>query len=120
MKLKKRKDLKPDPIPKDNESYSKVTYYPIFTARNDDAINFSMRLFEIGSGGFSSKHKHSYEHEVYVIEGDGFLFMEGEKFAIEKDDCIYIEPYEYHQLEAGEKGISFVCLVPNREKTQPD
>ncbi len=120
MKLKKRKDVKPKPVAKDAESYSGVTYYPLITSRADDALNFSMRVFEISAGGYSSKHKHSYEHEVYVLDGDGILFHEGEEYKLEKDDCIYIEPYEYHQLKAGDSGLRFVCVVPNREKNQPE
>ena len=118
--LKKRKDLIPRPITNNAEMYNKVTYYPLITSRQDDAPNFSMRLFEIGSDGYTGKHKHSYEHEVYIISGSGILLRDGEKTEIEKDDCIFIPPYEVHQLLAGKNGISFICVVPNKLKNQPE
>lgn len=122
MKFKKRKNLTPEAIDNTTEAcaYEGVKYYPVFTSRRDGATNFSMRLFEIAPGKSTAKHKHSYEHEVYILSGDGFLLLDDKKIKIGKDDCFLIEPYEFHQLIGGENKISFICIVPNREKIQPD
>lgn len=120
MKLKKRKDLVESPIIKDTPLYNSVKYYPVLTARADDAPNFSMRLFEIGPEGNTSMHRHSYEHEVYVVEGDGILVVEGDEMMIESGDFILIQQLEKHQLKAGKEGIAFVCVVPNFRKNYPE
>jgi len=100
--------------------YSNVEYYPLITARTDDAANFSMRLFKIHPDGFTGRHKHSYEHEVYTLKGSGYLLIDGEKLRIEKDDCFIIYPYEFHKLIADKEGLEFICVVPNRFKNQPE
>src|SRR6185436_2869791 len=44
----------------------------------DGAPNFSMRQFEVAPGGFTPRHSHPYEHEVYVLDGEGIVF-EGDR-----------------------------------------
>jgi len=44
------------------------------------AENFAMRLFEVEPGGYTPYHKHPWEHEVFVLEGDGVVVgVDGEK-----------------------------------------
>lgn len=117
--IKNSKSLAPKPIERDVESFKNVKYYPLITSREDDAPNFSMRLFKIGPNGYTSSHKHSYEHEIYILEGDGFVYMGDDKIRIEKDNCFIIQPYEKHQLLAGKNGMNVICLVPNMLKNQP-
>ena len=120
MIIKKRKDLVEEKVKRDPGEYRGVRYYPALTARKDDAPNFSMRLYEIDAGGNTSRHKHSYEHEVYVIEGDGILVSEDKEVKMEKGDFILIPQFEYHQIKPGNNGISFICVVPNYRKNFPD
>ena len=35
------------------------------------ASNFAMRLFEMQPGGNSPLHSHDWEHEVFILEGEG-------------------------------------------------
>ena len=37
----------------------------------ESAPTFAMREFEVSPGGHTPKHFHDYEHEVYVLAGDG-------------------------------------------------
>lgn len=117
--IKNSKSIAPKPIGRDAESFKDVEYYPLITSREDDAPNFSMRLFKIGPNGYTTRHKHSYEHEIYVLEGEGFVYMGDSKIKIKKDDCFIIHPYEKHQLLATKSGMNVLCLVPNRLKNQP-
>jgi quercetin dioxygenase-like cupin family protein len=40
------------------------------------APNFVMRLFEIDPDGYSPFHTHAWEHEVFVLEGEGTVLTE--------------------------------------------
>jgi quercetin dioxygenase-like cupin family protein len=40
------------------------------------APNFAMRRFEVAPGGSTPYHTHDWEHEVYVLEGDGVAVSE--------------------------------------------
>jgi quercetin dioxygenase-like cupin family protein len=111
MIIKKKKDF--NPIIKDDSESKSVRLYPMITAK-DGAPNFAMRLFEIGPGGHTPGHRHDWEHEIYVIEGGGYALGDDRKIDIEKNDFIYVEPLEFHQLQAGENGMRIICVVPNK------
>jgi len=81
------------------------------------APNFAMRLFEMEPRGHSPFHSHPWEHEVFILEGEGVAVSdEGEK-KFEAGDVVFILPNEKHQLKNnGEKTVKFLCLVPIRDK----
>jgi len=78
------------------------------------ATNFVMRIFEMQTGFSSPRHSHSWEHEIYVIEGCGAAVNQnGEKINIQKGDVIFIPPEEMHNLaNTGTTPLQFICLVP--------
>jgi quercetin dioxygenase-like cupin family protein len=77
------------------------------------AKNFAMRLFEIDSGGCSPLHTHPWEHEVFVLEGEGVVF-DGEKATpFKADDAVFVLPDERHQFKnTGKKLLRFLCFIP--------
>ncbi|MEA2015735.1 MAG: cupin domain-containing protein [Actinomycetota bacterium] len=111
MIIKKKSEF--DPILMDDNGIKRVNFFPMLTAK-DGTPTFAMRLFEIGPGGHTPRHSHDWEHEVYIISGDGFVFKDGKEESIEKDDFIYVGPSELHQFRAGDNGMSMICVVPNR------
>ena len=42
------------------------------------APNFAMRQFEVAVNGHTPRHSHPYEHEVFVLEGEGVV-LEGDR-----------------------------------------
>ena len=81
------------------------------------APNFAMRLFEMQPGGYSPLHTHDWEHEVFILEGDGTVVgKEGEK-KFKPGDAVFVPPNEKHQFKnTGKKLAKFICLVPYHEK----
>ena len=78
------------------------------------AENFAMRLFEMEPGGYSPLHTHPWEHEVFILEGEGTVFGGGEKQKFKAGDVIFIPPNEKHQFKnTSEKTVKFLCLVPH-------
>jgi len=81
------------------------------------AENFAMRLFEMESGGYSPFHSHPWEHEVFILEGEGLAVGGGEERKFRAGDVIFISPNEKHQLKnTGEVTVKFLCLVPYTSK----
>lgn len=111
MVIKKKKEFKP--ILRNDREMKNVDYYPMLTAK-EGTPTFAMRLFEIGPEGYTPKHRHDWEHEVYIISGDGFVFKNGKDIRIEEGDFIYVKPLELHQFRAGNIGLNMICVVPNR------
>ncbi len=81
------------------------------------AENFAMRLFEMEAGGYSPFHSHPWEHEVFILEGEGIVVSEDEERKFQVGDVIFIPPNEKHQFKNnGEKTAKFLCLIPYIQK----
>ena len=86
---------------------------------DDGAPNFAMRQFEVAPGGFTPKHHHPYEHEVFVLEGRGVVLEGDRQHALEAGDVVYVSPDEVHQFRnTGSEPLKFLCLVPNTAAAQ--
>jgi len=81
------------------------------------AENFAMRLFEMTPKGHSPRHSHPWEHEVFILEGEGLAYGGGEEKKFKPGDCIFIPPNEEHQFRnTGAKTLKFLCLIPYTKK----
>jgi quercetin dioxygenase-like cupin family protein len=81
------------------------------------APNFAMRLFEVGKGGCSPFHTHAWEHEVFILEGEGSVMSEEGPKKIKQGDVVYVLPNEKHQFKnEGKTVLKFLCLVPIEKK----
>jgi quercetin dioxygenase-like cupin family protein len=77
------------------------------------AENFSMRLIEIAPGGSSAHHSHEWEHEVFVLEGKGYIKGEKGKEILGKGTVVLIPKNEVHQFKNdGAKPLKFLCVIP--------
>ena len=110
MKIKKKGEI--NPVIMDGGEVSGIKFYPMITVK-DGAPNFAMRLFEIKPNGHTPKHTHEWEHEVFIVSGDGLVFKDGKEIAIDKDTFLLVPKGELHQFIAGDKGMNMVCVVPN-------
>ena len=86
---------------------------------DDGAPNFAMRQFTVEPGGFTPKHHHPYEHEVYVLEGSGIVIDGDKEKPLNAGDCVFVAPDDVHQFRnTGEQPMTFLCLVPNSANSQ--
>ena len=82
--------------------------------KEDDAPNFAMREFQVDPGGHTPRHHHPYEHEVYVVEGQGIIFEGDQAHTIKAGDVILVQPDEVHQFKnESDAPFKFLCLIPN-------
>lgn len=81
---------------------------------SDNPPNFYLRLVEIEPEGYSPYHQHNYEHEVFVIEGEGAVVDENQnENPIKKGYSVYIPPLMKHQFKnKGNRTLSFICVIP--------
>jgi quercetin dioxygenase-like cupin family protein len=112
MKIAKADSIKAKPV--EMEGAQGVTIRMLIH-KGDGAPNFTMRQFDIASGGYTPEHQHDWEHEAYVVAGSGtVLTPDGDK-PVAAGDCIFVKPGEIHQFRssAGEE-LKFLCLIPNK------
>ena len=82
-------------------------------SKDDGAPNFEMRMFELKPGGHTPLHRHSNEHEVFILEGQGTLVYEGKEYPFEKEYAIFVPCGKEHQFKnAGKSTLRFLCLIP--------
>lgn len=95
-----------------NEGTSKLKVRWLIT-KEMGAPSFAMRLFEMESKGYSPFHSHPWEHEVFILEGEGIVVSEGGEKKFKTGDAIFVLPNEKHQFRnTGSKILRFLCLVP--------
>ena len=79
----------------------------------DGAPTFLMRHFTVQPTGFTPFHSHDWEHEVYVLEGEGKVRYEDREEKIVPGDAILIPPNKKHQFRASSGGtLKFLCIIP--------
>lgn len=86
----------------------------------EGAPNFAMRQFEVAAGGYTPKHRHPYEHEVFVLEGEGIVLEGDYEHPLRAGDVVYVAPDDVHQFRnTGSGPLKFLCLVPNSAANLP-
>jgi quercetin dioxygenase-like cupin family protein len=82
-------------------------------SKNDGAKNFAMRLFEVKPNGYSPLHQHDWEHEVFILQGNGVAWNKTKEEYFKEGDVFFIKPMEWHQfINTGNKILKIICLIP--------
>ncbi len=111
MKVLNYKDVLP--IVMDNDQIRNVAGR-IMIGKEDGADHFCMRVFEMGKDGFTPKHAHDWEHEVFVHKGEGAVFIKDAWHPLSEGSAIFIPAHIEHQFKnVSDHSFVFVCLVPS-------
>ena len=79
----------------------------------DGAPHFAMRVFEVQPGCASPYHNHWWEHEVFVLDGQGVVVSEAGDTPVSSGTVILVEGEETHQFRnTGDSVLRFICLIP--------
>jgi quercetin dioxygenase-like cupin family protein len=114
MKVFNYENVKADPVSENGAVNIKVRW---LITKDIGAPNFAMRLFEVAKGGYSPLHTHPWEHEVFILEGQGVVTGGKKATPFKPNDVVYVPPDERHQFKnTGAKTLKFLCLVPHSQK----
>ena len=79
----------------------------------DGAPNFAMRVFEVEADAATPFHTHAWEHEVFILAGNGHVREEGGETPFQKGDVVFVAPEEKHQfVNDGDTDLRFICVIP--------
>jgi quercetin dioxygenase-like cupin family protein len=82
----------------------------------EGAPNFALRVIEFAPGAVFARHQHPYEHEIFVLEGQGVVEGPDGKIAMQPGVAIYVPPDEPHGYRnTGKEALRFICVVPHQE-----
>jgi quercetin dioxygenase-like cupin family protein len=85
----------------------------LLISEKDGAPHFQMRLFEVGPGGRTPLHRHDWEHEVFILEGEGMLVFEGEEKSFSSGYFAYVPAGAEHSfVNTGSGSLEFLCIIP--------
>ncbi len=85
-------------------------------AAKDGAPNFAMRVIEIKLKGEKIPlHRHDYEHEIFIVEGQGIVLSPDGPKPVACGNFVYVAPGEEHGFEnTGERPFRFICVIPKQ------
>jgi quercetin dioxygenase-like cupin family protein len=85
--------------------------------KKDDAPNFAMRVIDVEPGCHTPYHTHDWEHEVFVLAGEGIVRGANDSEArIAEGMIAYVAPNEEHGFyNTGDGVLRFICVIPHTE-----
>ena len=88
----------------------------LLVGRDDGARTFAMRHFTVEPGGHTPHHQHDWEHEIFILEGEGMLRSGDHQEPFKPGDFALIKPMEWHQvMNTTDKPVKIICLVPHKK-----
>ena len=86
-----------------------------------NGINYSIAQFSLESGKKTKLHKIKSSEIYYILEGNGKLKINSEKFELKKNDSAYVPPNSEQFLEnIGSEILRFLCIVEPAWKPEDD
>ncbi|MCK4807549.1 MAG: cupin domain-containing protein [Candidatus Aegiribacteria sp.] len=110
MIVRKYTDVKDEDVKMEEASGVKKR---ILISEIDGAPNFIMRRFTIEPGGYTPYHTHSWEHEVYVLSGNGQVRFAEKSYELGAGTVVLVLPDEEHNfVNIGSEPLDFLCTIP--------
>ncbi len=82
--------------------------------KNDGAPRFAMRVFDVQPGKATPHHQHWWEHEVYVLDGEGIVKSGQGDRPIRRGSVVFVPGDEMHQfVNTGDQVLRFICAIPH-------
>ncbi|MHB0878380.1 MAG: cupin domain-containing protein [Anaerolineae bacterium] len=79
----------------------------------EGAPYFNMRVFDVQPGHATPYHEHWWEHEVFVLDGQGVVRGEDGEQQIGAGSTVLVPGGQMHQFRnVGNGTLRFICLVP--------
>jgi quercetin dioxygenase-like cupin family protein len=85
--------------------------------KSEGAPNFALRVIEFAPGAVFAPHQHPFEHEIFVLEGEGAAQGPSGEIAMRPGVALYIPPDEVHGYRnTGAGPLRFICVIPQQSK----
>jgi len=111
MKLKHYSEVELEKVEVDGAKGAHIRW---LISEKDGAPNFATRMFEVDPEGFTPYHTHSWEHENFILEGEGALVTEDGDKPFKQGDIIYVPSMFKHSYKnTGTSVLKFLCVIPN-------
>ncbi len=90
-----------------------VTIRWVIDEKADGAPNYALRVIEVQPGGHTPRHTHPFEHENFVVEGQGRVLIEDEWHEVGPGSVVFVPADVLHTYEnTGDTPFRFLCGIP--------
>ncbi len=90
-----------------------VTIRWVIDEEHDGAPFYSLRVIEVGPDGHTPNHTHPFEHENYVIEGQGRVLIGETWHEVTPGSVVFVPAGVRHTyVNAGDTTFRFLCGIP--------
>jgi len=90
-----------------------VTVRWVIDAEHDHAPHYALRVITVPVGSYTPHHTHNYEHENYILEGEGTVQIGDEVLPVKAGNIVYVPPAIKHQYRnTGNRPFKFLCGIP--------
>lgn len=90
-----------------------VTIRWLIDEEHDSAPYYAMRLIEVAPGSHTPRHAHDFEHENFILKGQGRLLIGDAWHDVKPGDVAFVPPGVEHTYEnAGDTPFAFLCSIP--------
>ena len=83
----------------------------------EGAPNFEMRYFSLTGDISTDWHSHQWEHQVFVIQGQGKCRTSEKEIELRPGDAVFVPPGEEHHFICSGEKFDFICVVPKGTRT---
>ena len=102
-------------VPKEPVGEDKSVRWVI--GKPEGAPNFAMRVIEFEPGAIFETHQHPYEHEIFVLEGEGVAEDPDGEEEMHPGIALYVPPGQPHGYRnTGDGPLRFICVIPHPEE----
>jgi quercetin dioxygenase-like cupin family protein len=106
-------NFKDSSFKKVDDPQAKDVEMQVLISAKDGAPNFAMRLFKVSPNGYTPYHTHNWEHEVFILKGEGTITVEEKETKFKYGDAIFVPPDVEHQFKnTSNEDLFFLCLIP--------
>ncbi len=103
------------------EDMAEKTWIKWLFRKEDGALTFAMRVFEVEPGGWIKSHHHPWEHGIYVLEGVGDIRIGSKIYRVSGGSYIYVPPNVEHEYwNRGDSLLRFICIIPVKPSVEKD
>lgn len=117
MQVISKDSMLPRPVA---EEGAKGVLIQVLINEEQGAPTFAMRHFTVEPGGHTPFHSHDWEHEVYILEGEGEVVGEQGSIPFREGCAVFVRAGEVHQFRnTGAGPMRFLCMIPLRSTGAP-
>ena len=92
----------------------------VVSGPKEGAPTYVMRLFEVQPGCATPHHAHPWEHELFLVSGEGTMISGDERTPLRPGDAVTVLPDELHSFaNAGQGLMTVICTVPLVDGVMP-